>query len=131
MNSELKSEYYFSKNALNEHRKSLNMPRSISMGGIIKSSKRLSLQQQTNNSMNFNLGNLSNMYSYDEEVLTNNLNSNGTELSDETAHEQFVASLEKKIAELNDQNESLKLEINEYINKLKNQNIESDNLLER
>ena len=102
---------------MKNHRKSLSIRKSISMGGIMRSSKRLSMHNQIDSDLLGRSG-------MDEDLDENNniVNSSGK-------YERIIEGLENKIKNVEQQNENLKFEINEQIIKSKFQTGENTNLI--
>jgi hypothetical protein len=98
---------------MKQHRKSVLIRKSISMGGMVRNSKRLSMQDS---------GLQGHHYNHDHETI--NI---GTE--EASKYEQIIEDLEFKIKNLDNQNENLKYEINEQIEKNKYQTNENTNLV--
>lgn len=98
---------------MKNHRKSLSIRKSISMGGIMRSSKRLSMQNQID----------SEQLGIDDDLDHNNNH------SDSGKYERIIEDLENRIKNVEQQNESLKFEINEQIIKRKFQTGENTNLI--
>ncbi len=102
-------------NTLKNHRKSVSIRKSISMGGLVRNSRRLSMQDSNHQGNNYN---------FDEEIMESH--TEGVR-----KYEQIIEDLEYKIKNLDHQNENLKYEINEQIEMNKFQTNENSSLFQK
>ena len=99
---EITDSFGFDASLVQSHRKSLSVRKSISMGGLVRNSKRLNMQTLNDSALN-------NTQSYEEDRLDG-----GSE-----RYEQLIEDLEFKIKNLETDNQRLEHEKNEHVEKNK------------
>ena len=117
LNNESSDYFGIDTDMLNSHRKSLSMSRSFSMNGIVKSSKRLSIQQQLMLESSLNVS-----PNYEDEADT---------AASAARYEEIIEGLEAKLKEMTTKNEYLTFENTEYEKKVKILSAENTRLFER